>query len=133
MIIDFTVFGTPQPKGSTRAFMRPGMKFPVVTSDNPKVKPWAELIKYEAQRHAPAGGVWTGAVHIIAEFYLVRPKHLPKRVVDHLTKPDLDKLLRAVKDALKGVIYRDDSQVTDVVTKKRYGPSPGVHIKVATP
>jgi Holliday junction resolvase RusA-like endonuclease len=51
-------------------------------------------------------------------------------VLSHTKKPDLDKLLRALKDALKGVIYRDDSQVVRVVTSKDYSPAPGVIVTV---
>lgn len=39
--------------------------------------------------------------------------------------PDVDKLLRACFDALSGVVWRDDAQVTDVVGRKRFAvPTP---------
>jgi Endodeoxyribonuclease RusA len=34
--------------------------------------------------------------------------------------PDVDKLLRACFDALSGVVWKDDAQVTDVVGRKRF-------------
>lgn len=127
--VHFQVLGIAQPKGSTKAFMRPGMKYPVITNDNTKTKPWAESIKLVAQQHAPTGGPWTGTVYLILSFSLVRPKSLPRRVLHHLKKPDLDKLVRAVKDALKGVMYVDDSQVVDLHATKVYATEdfpPGV-------
>jgi|CXWL01.1.fsa_nt_gi Holliday junction resolvase RusA-like endonuclease len=131
--IAFIVLGVAQPKGSTKAFMRPGMRFPVVTNDNPKTKPWAEIVRLVAQQHAPQGGPWSGPVDLTTTFYLPRPKSLPKRVLHHTKKPDLDKLVRAVKDALKGVLYLDDSQVVDVKAMKRYATSihpPGVMVEI---
>lgn len=39
--------------------------------------------------------------------------------------PDVDKLLRACFDALSGVVWKDDAQVTDVVGRKRFAvPTP---------
>lgn len=128
--ITFQVRGIPQPKGSTKAFMRPGMKYPVVTNDNLKTKPWAEGVRLVAQQHAPSLP-WDGAVELSVYFFLVRPKSLPKKALHHIKKPDLDKLLRAVKDALKGVIYLDDSQVMEVQAKKTYATNtmaPGVMV-----
>jgi len=132
--ITFTVLGIAQPKGSTKAFMRPGMRFPVVTADNTKTKPWAQTITAVAQRHAPSGGPWAVAVSLEATFYLPRPKSLPKKVQHHTKKPDLDKLLRALKDALKGVMYVDDSQVVETRTWKAYARAdapPGVRVTIA--
>ena len=42
-------------------------------------------------------------------------------------RPDLDKLQRAVLDALTGVLFSDDGQVVQLAAVKQYG-QPGVHI-----
>lgn len=131
--ICFRVLGDPIPKGSMKAFFRPGMRFPVVTHDNKRMKPWADHVKSIAQDHAPAGGPWTGPLQIDTTFYLTRPKSLPKKVVMHTKKPDLDKLVRAVKDALKGIVYVDDSQVCQLQATKDYATGrlvPGVIVLV---
>jgi Holliday junction resolvase RusA-like endonuclease len=45
------------------------------------------------------------------------------------TKPDLDKLARAVLDALTGVYYLDDAQVVSLDLQKAYTHgAPGVYI-----
>jgi Holliday junction resolvase RusA-like endonuclease len=49
------------------------------------------------------------------------------------TIPDLDKLTRACFDALKGIAYSDDGQVTKLEAEKRYArptEEPGVEIAV---
>lgn len=47
-----------------------------------------------------------------------------------VTKPDADNYLKAIKDALNGVIWRDDSQIVDVQVSKRYSVRPRIEIEV---
>lgn len=59
------------------------------------------------------------AVYLVVQFLLPRPL----RPINELpvTRPDLDKLTRAIMDALTTAgAYRDDAQVTDLVVRKRY-------------
>lgn len=52
------------------------------------------------------------------------------------TKPDLDKLVRAVGDAMTGLVYEDDSQTVDLIVSKRYaiqtaaGDGVGIRLRV---
>jgi Holliday junction resolvase RusA-like endonuclease len=117
--VRFDVVGIAQPKGSTRAFLPKGSTRPIVTSDNPKIKGWQQLVAEQAQTVA-AGGLFLGAVALAIDFYLPRPKTLPRRVVEHCKKPDLDKLVRSVNDALTGILYGDDAQVVAIRASKRY-------------
>lgn len=143
----FTVIGVPAPKGSTRSFViRPkggGRPRAVTTGDNPKTKGWQHLIASAASmellrpEHA-AFFIREGAIVCDVTFYLPRPKALlTKRkacqAVPHTKRPDLDKLARSAKDALSRVLWTDDSQVTDLVARKRYcaaGESPRAVIVV---
>lgn len=116
-----TVYGVPIPQGSTKAFMRPGMKFPVVTSDNAKTKPWRQAIVDAAREWLNGCAPLEGPVTVRVEFYLPRPKTAPKRVEAPAKKPDLDKLLRAVCDALTSAgVWRDDAQVVSVTASKAF-------------
>lgn len=117
-LIEFHAYGIPQPKGSTRAFMPKGARFPVVTSDNPKLKDWQHAIAQAASLKT-RGFQFTGPVAVTADFYLPHPK-TGKRRQAHTTKPDLDKLSRALCDALTGVVWGDDSQVTALQVSKFY-------------
>ena len=47
-------------------------------------------------------------------------------------KPDGDNVLKAIKDACNGVVWRDDSQVVDGRYTKRYSLTPGVRVTVDT-
>jgi crossover junction endodeoxyribonuclease RusA len=131
-VITFTVIGHAQPQGSTKAFMPKGARYPVVTSDNPNLKGWRTLVAYAAQQHASAGPMY-GGVHVTLDFALQRPKSLPKRQCQHLRKPDIDKLARAVLDALTGILYHDDSEVVHLDVIKRYAApieAPSVRITI---
>ena len=122
MAITFTVWGVAQPKGSAKAFVPKGWTRAVVTSDNPKNKGWQQLVAEAANRaigETPRA-LHTGPVRLVVMFYLPRPKSLPRRATDHLKKPDLDKLVRSVKDALTQVIWQDDSQVVQIEASKTY-------------
>lgn len=59
-------------------------------------------------------------VDLTVTFYLPRPRSAPRRVLFPATKPDLDKLTRAVGDALKGIAYTEDSRIVDLHIRKRF-------------
>lgn len=44
------------------------------------------------------------------------------------TKPDADNCAKLVTDALNGLLYRDDAQITDLVVRKRYAETPHTEI-----
>ena len=133
--ITFTVWGIAQPQGSAKAFMPKGARFPVVTSDNPKLKGWRQLVAHAAGLAAAGHGlIAAGPVQVVAAFYLPRPKSLAKKATPpHLTRPDVDKLARATGDSLTGVLYSDDAQVVKLQVQKFYaeaGEAPHVVIAV---
>jgi len=132
--VTLTVHGLPQPKGSTKAFRAWRSSRIVVTSDNPKVKGWQLAITAAAVQSRGRSRAFDGPVSVTCTFALPRPSSYPKRVVHHVTKPDVDKLARAVLDALAGVLFGDDATVTELHATKGYafaGCSPGVVITVA--
>lgn len=137
MTTTFTVPGIPQTKGSTRSFVVKGR--PVTTSDNPNLKSWEHAVRVTALERGLVPTTLPAAVRI--EFILPRPKShfgakgiLPRCAAErHAKKPDVDKLTRAVLDALTGVAYHDDAQVYRASGEKRYaqeGESPGAVIRI---
>ena len=128
-IIRFRVRGVPIPQGSMRAFVVKGR--PIITSSNRNLKAWRDIVASEAQRYAPPSLI-LGPVRVRLWFRLPRPKTLPKRIVDAVKRPDLDKLCR-VLDSFTGVIWKDDSQVVRIEAEKRYedGLNPsGVEVEI---
>lgn len=133
------VAGVPVPKGSTRAF-RHNKTGRIVTwqSNRERLQPWQNAI-WLAARQAGLQPV-AGPVRLELTFYLPRPQgHLgarglrPSAPGHHCNKPDLDKLVRAVLDALTTAAYADDSQVVAIESWKLWAePSrrAGVAIRV---
>jgi Holliday junction resolvase RusA-like endonuclease len=116
----FSVAMTPQPQGSARAFVVKGHA--VVTSDNKRLKDYRQAVAWSAQACRPRG--WRpldGPVLVSVVFMLLKPRSVPKRRRLPTVKPDVDKLARAVLDALTGIAYRDDAQVTTLSVRKEYG------------
>lgn len=64
-----------------------------------------------------------GPVRLLVEFHLGPQKSLKNKLIGkpHVQRPDGDNLIKAVKDALNGVWYEDDSQVFDCRVVKLYG------------
>jgi crossover junction endodeoxyribonuclease RusA len=130
--ISFTVYDKAEPQGSMRGFnTRVGIR---LTSDNKKLKLYrhnitqiarmemskANLLEPMAAKHVP--------VEVWMEFTFVRPPSVSKRRLWPTVKPDIDKLERAVFDALKGVVFADDCQPVLVHKKKCYGPVEQIYI-----
>lgn len=128
--------GAPAPQGSKRYVGNGRM-----IESSPHVKPWRDKVRAKAQ-HAHNGPAIIGAVDVRIRFWMPRPTYhygtgrnagrIKPQYVDaeHITKPDLDKLVRAVLDAIteerrvghvtrRGVI-RDDSQVVRLDPAKNY-------------
>jgi Holliday junction resolvase RusA-like endonuclease len=129
----FTVYGLPvaQARAGRRHFIAGGRACSQ-TFDPAKSKNWKQDVRLQVLAELrKAGDVPTaheGPVIMDLFFYLPRPKSLPKRVVHHLKKPDKGNLEKGVEDALKGLIWRDDSQVIDGRVRKQYGDPPRVVI-----
>lgn len=118
--ISFDIAGVAEPQGSTRAFIPKGWSRAIITSDNPDLKQWRQLVAVAAGQ-AMTGEPMKGAVRLIAVFTLPRPVSVTvKKRPHHTVKPDTSKLVRALEDALTGVVWVDDCQVVDLIVRKRY-------------
>lgn len=125
MTLTFFAPGIPQPKGSTKSFRHPKSGAIITMSDNDRLKPWQGTVALAAT--VAGAKMIDGPVAIYAEFHLPRPKgHYGKRGLRSsaprhpTTKPDVDKLLRGILDAIHGVCYTDDSRVVRAVAVKVY-------------
>jgi len=73
--------------------------------------------------------VWEGAVSLTVDFYFDRPK-AQKKAIYKTTKPDVDKLVRSIADALTGIVFGDDAQVVQMTCRKAYGSPARAEIQV---
>lgn len=81
---------------------------------------------------------FAGPVHLTidARFSMPKSRHLKKTKRPgewHTKRPDLDNIVKAVKDAAKGILWLDDSQVCKVYAEKWtqvQGAAPGLRVTV---
>ena len=136
----FFVPGEPITEGSTRAFAS-GQRVVVAHDRGPELDAWRIKVAHAAEAAAPAAYWETrydGPVEVWAEFRLPRPKSAPKSRKHAQTKPDLDKLQRAIGDALapykRPGVLRDDSRIVAWSAVKRYADDAhpvGVMVRVS--
>jgi crossover junction endodeoxyribonuclease RusA len=111
--------GRPIPQGSIAYKGHRGGR-PLLVSDNTALAGWRRTVVEAAHAALPAG--WTPLdepVRLLVAFYLPRPQR-PRFPVP-ATKPDGDKLERAIFDALEaaGVVV-NDSRIYEVSWRARY-------------
>ncbi len=126
-LIAFTVYGDPMPKGSKTAVVRGARAVLLDGRRGParaKYALWKTAIAAVArQQVAQLPALLDGAIGMTVVFHLRRPKsqtRAQRAVVWHTTRPDVDKLLRAVLDPLTGVIIADDARIAYVIASKRF-------------
>ncbi|MEK5432628.1 RusA family crossover junction endodeoxyribonuclease [Lysinibacillus sp. FSL R7-0073] len=49
---------------------------------------------------------------------------------DQQLNPDIDNLAKGIKDGLSKVIWRDDSQVTELIARKWYSHNPRAEVTI---
>ena len=147
IVIKFGAQGTPRPKGSTKSFRSNSTGKIITLNANDKTKGWEQTVRAAAINAMEPYKIAEGAVSVRCDFIMPRPKNhfsVSKktpgmlkeqyRAMEPTKKPDLDKLIRCVLDALTGVVYLDDNQVTVVSGQKYYAQksndNTGVLIKV---
>ena len=105
---------------------------------------YLEFKAYQATIQAKCLEVWRNkplietAVEIHMEFIRSYPNNLPKKEASRkrrlkealVRKPDLDNMVKAAIDGVKGIIIKDDTVVVRLTAEKRFGPEPMTMITV---
>ena len=128
--IAFSVRGDPAPQGSKKGWVVKGRV--VMSESSKKLKPWRALVADCLSAAMVAGNLQAieGPVSVALTFRRRKPKSYPKlKPTWPITAPDVDKLARAVLDALSGIAIRDDAQVVRLLAEKMWG-EPGVDVLV---
>ena len=101
-----------------------------------KTRTWEEMAAWEARRQYQDEPL-DGAIHLDVEAVFAIPRSWAKwkreeaedDMVMHIVRPDASNVLKAVEDALQGIVFRDDSQISAVSIEKWYGSEPGVWVE----
>lgn len=131
-MIKFEVLGQPIAKQRPRV-TRSGIAYTPSKTVN-----YEAVVRYTYQSEYPQQELILGRIEasIIAVFPI--PKSYPKYKVAKLIcgygnydkKPDCDNLAKIILDALNGIAYKDDSQVTVLHVRKEYGTTPRVIVEL---
>ena len=63
-------------------------------------------------------------------FYRTRPAYVSKSDLVPVRKPDLDNLIKTVSDALNGIAFPDDAQITTLHASKRWAENGSGYITI---
>jgi Holliday junction resolvase RusA-like endonuclease len=145
MTLTFTVLGIAAPQGSMRAIPSRDGRRAFLKHDNARTMPWRHEVTAIADRaRQDSADPWptSGPVEMRVVFYLPRPGgHFGKKGLRKsaplypATKPDLSKLVRAVEDALIGIVFNDDARVVRHHVEKLYadyGAAPRAVFEIET-
>jgi crossover junction endodeoxyribonuclease RusA len=130
-VIRFTAHGVAAPQGSKNQFGGESSK---------RVKPWREDVARAAGMAMDGQPAFDGPVDVVVRFRFTRPKlhfrangelkeNAPKYVTSR-AGGDIDKLLRALADAMTGIVYLDDAQIVSVWADKMYDTNARAEVEV---
>lgn len=82
--------------------------------------------------------VMTGAVGLTLDLYVQPPLSWSKKKIElalsgelkPTSKPDFSNVLKAIEDAMNGIVYADDSQIVMVTGSKNYSSNPGAFVEI---
>lgn len=133
MEIKFTVPGQPVPQGRPRFTTKPFVR----SYDPPKSAKYKNKVKKFAEKIAPEKplqGELYAEILIFKEtlksFNKTKKAAAEARTLRPTTKPDADNYAKGILDAVKGIIWEDDGQVVDLVTRKFYSEIPRAEITI---
>lgn len=113
----------PVAKGRPR-FSRGGHVYtPTTTKSYESILRWRlkDLIKQNPS-------IYTMALRVTIFFFLKKPDSV-KRYYPSV-RPDIDNYLKAVLDAMNGVVFKDDGQIVSLTVSKAYADCAGVEILI---
>ncbi len=113
-LVEFFVNGHPIPKQSFRALKGGGG---YIEKD---VRAWQEKVRRRAASEMEGRSPSSQWIEVELDFVLI-----------HNRRVDLDNLSKGVLDALKKVVYVDDSQIVHLLLHKHAGQSAGVYVLVS--
>lgn len=124
MMFRARVYGLPVAQGRPKFVRATGHAY-----DPAKSVDWKRTVYAQVLPVRPAS-LLQGPLEMRLVFVLLKPPSVSKRREWPEVKPDADNLCKAVKDALRGLVYRDDAQIVHLDVWKEYGADPGVDIEV---
>ena len=141
MIRMVNIPGEPQGKARPRATMVGGHARVYTPS---KTANYENLVRMAYAEQNPGALPSSGPIRITIRFLFAPPKaaYWPKNSKHngelkegwegkrHVSKPDIDNLVKSVLDGLNGIAFKDDSQIWRVTASKSYSEKPHVTVLI---
>jgi Holliday junction resolvase RusA-like endonuclease len=123
-VFEISLLVTPKPKGRPR-FTRKGFAYtPKETRD------YENLLSEAISKFFSSAPIEDRPLKLELVFYIQKPKSAKRDYPQ--TRPDLDNLMKAVMDAMNGIVYKDDSLICDISASKRYSVGePYINVKLS--
>ena len=122
-MISFSIPGKPQPKQRPRVTSH-GTYTPQATVDYERLVGWQCRSVYK-------GKPLTTALKLTVRVFFKLPKRTVKEKGDwHTNRPDLDNIIKSIKDGLNGIAYEDDSQIVYLVATKQWASEDYVIVEI---
>jgi Holliday junction resolvase RusA-like endonuclease len=121
-LVYFEVPGPFATKGSTMSFKdRRGIVR--TKTDSKHGKTFTVAVQWAAKQAGVTMIEKGRGVGLQVVYGFARPKGKDRLRIDPCVRPDVDKLVRALLDALTGIAYHDDGQVVALSVRKVYAPT----------
>jgi len=118
----YRIEAEPVPKGRPKTIMRGGK----VWTFTPKHTKEAEaIIRTLVIQQAIDGFPEHTPLHMTVTFYRTKPEYAPKGELIPVRKPDLDNYIKTILDALNGIAFPDDAQISTIEARKRWSENGG--------
>jgi Holliday junction resolvase RusA-like endonuclease len=129
-LVFFDVPGAPVGKGRPRfssGVTKAGKRFTRAFTPPPTAS-YENLVKIQALKAMRGRAPFEGPLTLFVRAHLSIPSSWSRRkreqAVDGLifptVKPDLSNIVKAIEDAMNGIVYRDDAQISEFVCFKDY-------------
>ena len=133
--ISFVVPGTPVGKGRPK-FARRGAFVSAYTPE--RTASYENLVKVVAAQAMAGRQIIEGPVEVVLVIHVQAPESWSKKkksealsgALAPTSKPDLDNIIKGIFDAMNGVVFKDDKQVSFVTAQKLYSQTPCVAVGV---
>ena len=130
-MIKIVIPGTPIPQSRPR-FTRQGHAY-----ESQRSRDYKKVVAIAAEAVMGAREPLRGALWCNVIFYMPIPKSTSQKRRKELTGAfvtkktgDIDNLLKAVTDAMIGIVYVDDCQIVRIIAEKKYDENPRAEILI---
>lgn len=130
-MITFVIPGPPRGKGRPRFSRKSG-----TTYTDQATAAYENLVALACREAMKGAQPYAGAISLGVVTYMPIPasasqkKRIAMAGTNHIKKPDVDNVLKAVLDGLNGIAFHDDAQVARLHACKLYSSEPRVEVTV---